>query len=72
MNVTMKADFNSADRNDNPFSYFSTSIISAYYWLNGDFVQRDSFDFWAVEVFTFIASVLLVTILQNMLIAFMR
>ncbi|UZO23158.1 uncharacterized protein OCT59_015502 [Rhizophagus irregularis] len=71
MNVTMKADFNSTDRNDNPFSYFSTSIISAYYWLNGDFVQRDSFDFWAVEVFTFIASVLLVTILQNMLIAFM-
>ncbi|CAB4441096.1 unnamed protein product [Rhizophagus irregularis] len=71
MNVTMKADFDPTDRNDNPFAYFSTSIISAYYWLSGDFVQRDSFDFWAVEVFTFIASVLLVTILQNMLIAFM-
>ncbi|RGB26308.1 hypothetical protein C1646_770586 [Rhizophagus diaphanus] len=71
LNVTMKADFNPTDWNDNPFSYFSTAIISIYYWLNGDFVQRDSFDFWAVEVFTFIASVLLVTILQNMLIAFM-
>ncbi|RGB26855.1 hypothetical protein C1646_769875 [Rhizophagus diaphanus] len=71
MNVTMKADFNSTDWIDNPFSYFSTAIISSYYWLNGDFVQRSSFDFWAVEVFTFIASVLLVTILQNMLIAFM-
>ncbi|PKY56958.1 hypothetical protein RhiirA4_448878 [Rhizophagus irregularis] len=59
------------NRNDNPFSYFPMAMVATYFWLNGDFVQRDSFDFWAVEVFSLIASVLLVTILQNMLIAFM-
>ncbi|CAB4387556.1 unnamed protein product [Rhizophagus irregularis] len=70
-NVEMKADFDPTDRNDNPFSYFPMAMVATYFWLNGDFVQRDSFDFWAVEVFSLIASVLLVTILQNMLIAFM-
>jgi hypothetical protein len=68
----MKADFSSTDRNDNPFSYYPTAIVATYYWLSGNYVQRDAFDFWAVEVFTLIASVLLVTILQNMFIAFMR
>jgi hypothetical protein len=67
----MKANFDPTDRNDNPFSYFPTAVVATYYWLGGDYVQRDAFDFWAVEVFTLIASVFLVTILQNMLIAFM-
>jgi hypothetical protein len=71
LNVEMKANFDSNDKTDNPFSYFPTAIVATYYWLNGDFVQRDEFDFWAVEAFSLIASVLLVTILQNMLIAFM-
>ncbi|CAB5389539.1 unnamed protein product [Rhizophagus irregularis] len=71
LNVKMKANFDSTDRNDNPFSYYPTAMVATYFWLNGDFVQRDSFDFWAVEVFSLIASILLVTILQNMLITFM-
>ncbi|PKC67883.1 hypothetical protein RhiirA1_508465 [Rhizophagus irregularis] len=71
LNGKMKANFDSTDRNDNPFSYYPTAMVATYFWLNGDFVQRDSFDFWAVEVFSLIASILLVTILQNMLIAFM-
>ncbi|RGB23908.1 hypothetical protein C1646_773828 [Rhizophagus diaphanus] len=71
LDVKMKADFHPDDKNDNPFSYFPTAIVATYYWLNGDFIQRDEFDFWAVEVLSLIASILLVTILQNMLIAFM-
>ncbi|PKC63594.1 hypothetical protein RhiirA1_396710 [Rhizophagus irregularis] len=71
LNVSMKANFDPTDWNDNPFSFFPTAIVATYYWLNGNFVQRDTFDFWAVEVFTFIGSILLITILQNMLIAFM-
>ncbi|PKY45737.1 hypothetical protein RhiirA4_542826 [Rhizophagus irregularis] len=71
LNVSMKANFDPTDRNDNPFSYFPTAMVATFYWLSGDYVQRDAFDFWAVEVFTLIASILLVIILQNMLIAFM-
>ncbi|CAB4389938.1 unnamed protein product [Rhizophagus irregularis] len=55
LNVKMKANFDSTDRNDNPFSYYPTAMVATYFWLNGDFVQRDSFDFWAVEVFSLIA-----------------
>jgi hypothetical protein len=68
----VKANFDSADRSDNPFSYFPTAMLATYYWLSGDYVQRDTFDSLVVEVFTLIASILLVTILQNMLITFMR
>ncbi|RIA87165.1 hypothetical protein C1645_828188 [Glomus cerebriforme] len=71
LNIHMKADFDPKSSSDNPFSYFPTAVVATYFWLNGDFVQRDEFDFWAVELFSLIASVLLVTILQNMLIAFM-
>ncbi|RIA86143.1 hypothetical protein C1645_829709 [Glomus cerebriforme] len=71
LNITMQTDFDPKSRTDNPFSSFPTAIMAAYFWLNGNFVQRDEFDFWAVEVFSLIASVLLVTILQNLLIAFM-
>ncbi|RIA86146.1 hypothetical protein C1645_829712 [Glomus cerebriforme] len=71
LNITMQTDFDPNSRTDNPFSTFITAIVAAYFWLNGNWVQRDEFDFWAVDVFTLIASILLVTILQNMLIAFM-
>ncbi|RIA86148.1 hypothetical protein C1645_856694 [Glomus cerebriforme] len=70
-NVKFTTDFNPEDRNDNPFSYFMTSIEAAYFWINGNWVQRDTFSFWAVDILSLIASVFFVTILQNMLIAFM-
>jgi hypothetical protein len=68
----MKANFDPTDRNDNPFSYFPTAILAIYYRLNGDFVQRDTFDFWAIEVFSLIASIFLTIILQNTLVSSMR
>ncbi|CAG8548643.1 701_t:CDS:2 [Funneliformis mosseae] len=56
---------------DNPAKNFFTSFLSRYNWLKGDFLQQDTWNFWAVNVITFIGSILLVTILQNMFIAFM-
>ena len=72
LNITLQEDFNPSDPNDNPFSYFPTAIEAAYFWLNGEWPQRDHFDFWVIDTFTFIASVFLTIILQNLLIAFMR
>ena len=71
-NITLQPDFNSTDRNDNPFSYFPTAIEAAYFWIFGEWIQKDHFDSPAINTFTLIASIFLVIILQNMLIAFMR
>ncbi|CAG8613231.1 11543_t:CDS:10, partial [Funneliformis caledonium] len=63
---------NDFDRNeDNPAKSFVTSFLSTYSWLSGGFSQQDSWNFWAVKFITFFGSFLLVTILQNMFIAFM-
>ncbi|RIA86147.1 hypothetical protein C1645_807927 [Glomus cerebriforme] len=70
-NIQLDASFDPTDRNDNPFSSFPTSIMAAYFWMNGDMVQRDHFDFWVIDLFTLIASIFIVLVLQNMLIAFM-
>ena len=69
--INLETEFNNADRNDNPFSFFPTSVEAAYFWINGDWIQRDRFDFWAIEVVTIVASLFIVIVLQNMLIAFM-
>ena len=71
LNIKLQSDFNPTDYNDNPFSSIPTAIEAAFYWLSGNMVQRDHFDFWAINVFTLIASIFLVIILQNMLIAYM-
>ncbi|CAG8589199.1 6854_t:CDS:2 [Funneliformis mosseae] len=42
--INLKSNFNSTDLNDNPFAFFSTSIEAAYFWINGDYVQRGLFD----------------------------
>ena len=72
LNITLQSDFDPKDKNDNPFSRLLTSIEAAYFWMSGNFVQKDTFDFWVIDVFTIIASLFIVIILQNMLIAFMR
>ena len=70
-NINIKSDFDPTS-SDNPFSSFSTAIMAVYFWISGNWVQRDEFDFWVADVFTVIASIFLVILLQNMLIAFMR
>ncbi|CAB4389903.1 unnamed protein product [Rhizophagus irregularis] len=70
LNVEFKSDFDPTS-GDNPFTSFSQAIVATYFWLSGDMVQRDEFDNWVVDAFTLIASIVLVVVLQNMLIAFM-
>ena len=71
LNIELTSDFDPKSKDDNPFSYFLTSIEAAYFWVNGNWVQKNDFSFWAVDVLSLIASVLFVTLLQNMLISFM-
>ncbi|PKY31410.1 hypothetical protein RhiirB3_475192 [Rhizophagus irregularis] len=71
LDIKFKSDFDPTSKN-NPFSAFFTSIEAAYFWIAGNWVQREQFDFWAVDFFALIASIFLVTILQNILIAFMN
>ncbi|CAB4421661.1 unnamed protein product [Rhizophagus irregularis] len=71
LNIKLKPDFDPAS-SDNPFSSFITAAEAAYFWINGNWVQKDKFDFWAVDLLTLVASIFLVIILQNILIAFMN
>uniref|UniRef100_U9SUV0 Ion transport domain-containing protein n=1 Tax=Rhizophagus irregularis (strain DAOM 181602 / DAOM 197198 / MUCL 43194) TaxID=747089 RepID=U9SUV0_RHIID len=70
LDIELKSDFDPTS-SDNPFTSFFTAIEAAYFWINGDWVQRDEFDFWVIDVYTFISSLFLVIVLQNILIAFM-
>jgi hypothetical protein len=56
---------------DNYFSSFLKSVESVFFWTGGRWDQIEQWDFWPVDVYSIIASILLVTILQNMLIAIM-
>ena len=72
-NISIQQNFNNTDYTDNPFSNFFTSIIATYFWITGDMSQRSNYrQFIAVEVISIIATIVLVTLLQNLLIAFMR
>ncbi|POG75676.1 hypothetical protein GLOIN_2v1475226 [Rhizophagus irregularis DAOM 181602=DAOM 197198] len=68
--IELKSDFDPKSI-DNPFSSFYEALMAAYFWIGGDWVQRDEFSYWAVDLFTWIASIILVYVLLNMLIAFM-
>ncbi|PKC12005.1 hypothetical protein RhiirA5_397165 [Rhizophagus irregularis] len=71
IDVTVTKDFDPNSRLDNPNTNFLDSLISSYFWLSGSYVQNDTWDFWAVETLTLLASIFVVTVLQNMFIAFM-
>ncbi|CAB5320432.1 unnamed protein product [Rhizophagus irregularis] len=71
LDIKLKSDFDPMSSDSNPFTSFSEAMMATYFWINGDWVQRDEFDYWAVDVFTLIASIFLVIVLQNMLIAYM-
>jgi hypothetical protein len=56
---------------DNYFTNFIKSVESVYFWTGGRWDQLEQWNFWPIDVYSIIASILLVTILQNMLIAIM-
>ncbi|CAB4474212.1 unnamed protein product [Rhizophagus irregularis] len=70
LDIKLKSDFDPMS-SDNPFTSFTKAMMATYFWINGDWVQRDEFDYWAVDVLTVIASIFLVIVLQNMVIAYM-
>ncbi|CAJ0843705.1 254_t:CDS:2, partial [Entrophospora sp. SA101] len=66
------ADFDSTSSIDNPFSNFWSSIPAAYFWINGNWINRDTYgSYFMVQILSLIASLLIVSIIQNMFIAFM-
>ncbi|GES84536.1 hypothetical protein GLOIN_2v1769895 [Rhizophagus clarus] len=69
-NIELESNFDPTS-SDNPFSTFLSSIVTTYFWISGNMVQRDDFDFWVIDVYTLIGSVILSIVLLNMLIAFM-
>ncbi|CAG8590670.1 2898_t:CDS:10 [Funneliformis caledonium] len=71
LGVNVVSDFDPSSTNDNPYTNMLTSIQAAYFWVNGEWSQRGIWDFWAVDFLAVIASLVMVTVLQNMLIAFM-
>src|ERR1043165_7396124 len=56
--------------NDNPSRDFLNSFLSTYAWLRGSYPQIDVWGFWAVQALTLIASLFLITVVQNIFIAF--
>ncbi|CAG8549358.1 11986_t:CDS:2 [Funneliformis mosseae] len=70
-NLVINQEFDVNSTSDNYFTNFFKSIEAVYFWTSGRWDQLDQWDFWPVDVFSIIASILLVTILQNMLIAIM-
>ncbi|CAJ0879355.1 8521_t:CDS:10 [Entrophospora sp. SA101] len=71
-NLAFKTGFDPNSTSDNPFSNFFTAIEATYFWINGVWTQRDSWNTWAIKVLSMIASIMLVSVMQNMFIAFMR
>ncbi|RGB37031.1 hypothetical protein C1646_695712 [Rhizophagus diaphanus] len=71
IDMEMDSQFDPSSASDNPFSNFLSSVEATYFWINGEWPQRDDWNYWAVEVLSLLGSVFIVTILQNMLIAFM-
>ena len=72
LDLEIDSKFDPTSASDNPFSNFLASVQAAYFWINGVWSQRNNWDYWAVEVMSLIASILLVTVLQNILIALKR
>ncbi|RGB36885.1 hypothetical protein C1646_782631 [Rhizophagus diaphanus] len=58
-------------KQDNPSKDFGISFLSTYAWLRDSFPQEAIWDFWAVEALTLIGSLVLITVIQNMFIAFL-
>ena len=68
---TVEQFINVQDESDNYFAKFTKSVEAVFFWTGGRWDQLDQWDFWPVDVYSFLGSILLVTILQNMLIAIM-
>ncbi|RIA85730.1 hypothetical protein C1645_808118 [Glomus cerebriforme] len=69
--ITINQTFDVNNVSDNYFSNFWQSIVAVYFWINGRWDQVDQWNFLPIEILCFVASILLITVMQNMLVAFM-
>ncbi|CAG8561905.1 6480_t:CDS:2, partial [Paraglomus occultum] len=69
-NYTVYQNYNPQDVSDNSFATLWTSVLSSYNWMNGRWDNVD-WNYYPVIIFTVIASLLLVIIMLNILIAIM-
>jgi len=72
LHVSVKTDYDPSSSSDNPYSSFFTALDATYFWIEGIWDHRDSWDTWPVKILSLIGSIMLVSIMQNMFIAFMR
>jgi len=70
--VSVKTNYDPSSSSDNPYSNFFSAIDATYFWINGIWNQRNSWNVWPVKILSLIGSIMLVSIMQNMFIAFMR
>ncbi|CAG8578963.1 9425_t:CDS:2, partial [Acaulospora morrowiae] len=71
IDAKITSDFDPNLYTDNPYSDFLTSMEYTYLWLGGNWSQEATWVFWAVQALSLLGSILLVTVLQNLLIALM-
>ncbi|CAG8593198.1 3162_t:CDS:2 [Paraglomus brasilianum] len=69
-NYTVYQNYNPQDASDNNFANFWISVLSSYNWMNGRWDNVD-WNYYPVTIFTVVASLLLVIIMLNILIAIM-
>ncbi len=72
LNVSVETNYDPSSSSDNPYSNFFSAIDATYFWINGIWNQRNSWNAWPVKILSLIGSIMLVSIMQNMFIAFMR
>ncbi|CAG8611375.1 825_t:CDS:2, partial [Ambispora gerdemannii] len=70
-NFTIKQNLNWADRSDNYYYFWDKSVEAVYFWISGRWDQITNWNFWPVDVVTVLASIFLVTLMQNLLIGLM-
>ncbi|CAI2166361.1 3775_t:CDS:2 [Funneliformis geosporum] len=69
--LTMEQVIDIDDPMDNYYRKLTYSVIGAYFWILGRWDQLEKWDFWPIYVISIGASILIVIIMQNLLIAFM-
>ncbi|CAG8659515.1 11209_t:CDS:2 [Gigaspora margarita] len=70
-NISVAQSFDVNSVTDNYFSHFWKSVESVFFWINGRWDQLDQWNFIPLDILAIVASILLVMIMQNMLIALM-
>ena len=70
--VSMKTDYDPSSSSDNPYSNFFSALDATYFWIEGIWDYRNFWNDWPVKILSLIGSIMLVSIMHNMFIAFMR